>query len=84
MSALNVLCGRVQGLRPAGAASIEVRLDCGGVPILASVTRRSCEALGLLPGLQVYAIVKTVALDRQSLGRGALAYGRGRDDPADA
>jgi molybdate transport system ATP-binding protein len=84
MSALNVLCGAVRAVRSAGSASVEVRLDCGGVPILASVTRRSCEALGLAPGLRVYAIVKTVALDRQSLGRGGLAYGRGRDDPADA
>jgi molybdate transport system ATP-binding protein len=84
ISALNVLSGSVQAVRPAGAATVEAWLDCGGVPILASVTKRSCEALGLAPGLRVYAIVKTVALDRHSLGRGGLAYGRGRDDPADA
>ncbi len=84
ISALNVLRGAVQELRPIGPATVEVRLDCGGVTILASVTLRSCEALGLVPGLRAYAIVKTVALDRLSLGRGALACGPGRDDPADA
>jgi molybdate transport system ATP-binding protein len=84
MSALNVLQGTVEDLRPAGAATVEVRLDCGGVQVLAAITRRSREALGLATGMRVYAIIKTVALDRQSLGRGRLAYGRGRDDPADA
>lgn len=88
ISALNVLEGIVRTMHPAGhpagGASVDVEVDCGGVPILAAVTRRSCEALGLCPGLTVYAIVKTVALDRQSLGRGSLAHGRGRGNPADA
>ncbi|MGZ9034012.1 MAG: molybdenum ABC transporter ATP-binding protein, partial [Rhodospirillales bacterium] len=83
-SALNVLPGTVLEIRSAGPASTELRLDCGGTPVLAAITRRSCEALGLTVGMSVYAIVKTVALDRQSLGRGPLTHGNGRGDPADA
>ncbi len=84
MSALNVLPGVIREIRAAGPASAELRLDCGGIAILAAVTRRSCEALGLSVGMSVYAIAKTVALDRQSLGRGPLTHGPGPGDPADA
>jgi TOBE domain len=33
------------------------------------VTQRSGQALGLEPGRQVFALIKTVAIDRRSLGR---------------
>jgi len=39
-----------------------VRLDCGGVPLLARLTHRSAAALGLAPGLAVWAQIKAVAL----------------------
>lgn len=78
ISALNVFEGTLEGVRAAGPGSVDLRLDCGGAPILAAITRRSCEALGLRPGVRVYAIVKTVALDRQSLGRGGLGHASGR------
>jgi len=35
------------------------------------VTRRSGAALGLEAGRQVFALIKTVAIDRRSLGRQA-------------
>jgi len=84
MSALNVLRGTIRQVRASGPASMELRLDCGGVSILAAITRRSCQALALSVGMSVYAIAKTVALDRQSLGRGRLKHGPGAGDPADA
>ena len=46
----------------------------GEEPLLARVTRRSAEALALAPGRPVFAVIKTVAIDRRSLGR---------HDPAD-
>jgi molybdate transport system ATP-binding protein len=39
-----------------------VRVRVGGVPLLARLSRRSAAALGLAPGLAVWAQVKTVAL----------------------
>jgi molybdate transport system ATP-binding protein len=39
-----------------------VRLDAGGAPLLARLTRRSAAALGLAPGLAVWAQIKAVAL----------------------
>ena len=71
-SALNIMHGTVAELKPSedGGPQVEVRLDCHGDTLLARVTRLSAERLGLQPGKPVYAMVKTVALDGGSLGRG--------------
>jgi molybdate transport system ATP-binding protein len=69
ISALNVLAGRVEALVPIEEGALEVELRLGGERLLARVTRRSGEALGLVPGRQVFAVIKTVAIDRRSLGR---------------
>ena len=38
------------------------------------MTRRSGAALGLVPGCEVFAVIKTIAIDRSSLGpRGEAA-----------
>ncbi|MGH7059306.1 MAG: molybdenum ABC transporter ATP-binding protein [Stellaceae bacterium] len=74
ISALNVLAGRVETLVPSERAAVEVELRVGDEPLLARVTRRSAEALALAPGRPVFAVIKTVAIDRRSLGR---------HDPAD-
>jgi molybdate transport system ATP-binding protein len=39
-----------------------VRLDMGGSPLLARITRRSALLLGIRPGLPVVAQIKSVAL----------------------
>ena len=52
---------------------VDLRLDAGGAALWARVTRRSQEDLGLAPGTAVYALIKTVAIDRYSLGRSAGA-----------
>ena len=69
ISALNVLAGRVEALVPIEEGALEVEVRLGGERLLARVTRRSGEALGLVPGRQVFAVIKTVAIDRRSLGR---------------
>lgn len=70
LSALNVLEGRVEALAPIGEEAVEVQLRSGPDRLLARVTRRSSEALALAPGRPVFAVVKTIAIDRRSLGRG--------------
>jgi molybdate transport system ATP-binding protein len=68
ISALNVLAGTVEALVPTGEEALEVQLRLGTERLLARITRRSGEALGLMPGRPVFALVKTVAIDRRSLG----------------
>ncbi len=46
---------------------LDVRLDIG-VPLWARITRRSAHDLGIAPGRRVHALVKSVAIDRQSVG----------------
>jgi molybdopterin-binding protein len=45
------------------------QLRLGGERLLARVTKRSGEALGLAAGREVFAVIKTVAIDRRSLSR---------------
>jgi len=67
-SFLNVLSCTVAGFVPGEGASVDVRLDAGGAPLIARVTRKSAGALGIAPGKRVYALVKAVAVDRHSVG----------------
>lgn len=59
-SARNHLPGRVTKLAPAGA-QVRVTLDCG-FPLVALVTRRSAQELGLAPGQEVVASFKASAI----------------------
>ena len=67
LSALNVLPGIVSGIGAHDGPIVEIRLDCSGEALIARVTRYSVERLGLAPGAPVFALVKSVALDRRSL-----------------
>jgi molybdate transport system ATP-binding protein len=69
ISALNVLGGQVEAVVPIEEEAFEVQLNLGGERLLARVTRRSGEMLDLRPGRRVFALIKTVAIDRRSLGR---------------
>ncbi len=69
ISALNVLVARVERLVPIEEGALEVQLRLGAERLLARVTRRSGDALGLAAGREVFAVIKTVAIDRRSLSR---------------
>lgn len=59
----NQIAARVVELAPADApAYAMVRLDSGGVPLLARITRRSADRLGLAPGQAVWVQIKSAAL----------------------
>jgi len=68
ISMLNVLAGTVAAIGEASGASVDVQVDVGGTALIARVTRKSATALGLAPGVPVYALVKSVAIDRHSVG----------------
>lgn len=62
-SITNVLAATVCELAEADTpAHVLVRLDAGGTPLLARITRRSSDHLGLAPGRPVWAQIKAVAL----------------------
>ena len=61
-SILNIFPATVDGLASDGEAQVVVRLLAGGVPLLARVTRKSADLLGLKPGKQLYAQAKSVAV----------------------
>jgi molybdate transport system ATP-binding protein len=69
ISALNVLAAEVERVVPIEEGALEVQLRLGAERLLARVTRRSGEALGLAVGRKVFAVIKTVAIDRRSLSR---------------
>lgn len=66
LSALNVLPAVVLAVVDVGSTSVALRLGCGEAEIVARLTRRSAAALALTPGRAVWAVVKTVAIDRGS------------------
>ena len=60
VSALNMLPGVVAEIAEGTAASVDLRLDCSGAPLLAQITRRSLVTLGLTVGQPVTAVIKSV------------------------
>ena len=81
LSALNILPGVVADIGNADGAIVEVKLDCNGDALIARLTRYSVERLGIRPGEQVHALVKSVALDRRSLS-GPIQVGASADAEA--
>ena len=63
LSALNIIEGIITGLEPSGHDQVDVALDCAGTRLTARITSVSAEMLGLVPGMTVHAVIKTVALD---------------------
>jgi molybdate transport system ATP-binding protein len=68
ISALNSLSGQIVGLSSGAGPNVDLVLDCGGDRLLASITAKSADALGLQPGRAVYAIIKSVSFDRLGVG----------------
>jgi len=67
LSALNVLPGTVAEIGAAEGPIAEIRLDCAGEPLVARLTRRSIDTLGLAPGRRVYGVIKSIAFDHHAL-----------------
>ena len=57
LSARNLLSGTVASVEPR-APGFDVSLDCGGVRIVAHVTRSAVDALTLRPGVSAWAVLK--------------------------
>jgi molybdate transport system ATP-binding protein len=64
ISALNVLPATISAIETGDGPQALVRLLSAGDELVAQVTRRSVETMGLVPGRQVFAVVKAVTFDR--------------------
>ena len=67
ISAINVLAAVVTGVRLEAGPFAEVQVRIGTVPLVARITRQSAARLGIAPGQRLFAVVKSVAIDRRSL-----------------
>ncbi len=69
ISVRNVLPGRVlEIVEDAGTAFAEVLVDIGAGRVRARITRDASADLGLTVGKEVFALVKSISLDRPALG----------------
>jgi molybdate transport system ATP-binding protein len=71
LSALNVLPGTVAQIAQGDGPIVQLRLDCAGEALIARLTRRSVEAMGLSPGLPVHAVIKSIAFDHHAFAGAA-------------
>jgi molybdate transport system ATP-binding protein len=46
---------------------VDVLVAIGDATLRSLITRESCERLALAPGVRVFALIRTVALDRRSV-----------------
>jgi molybdate transport system ATP-binding protein len=70
LSAMNVLSGRILDLRGGTGPGVIVRVTLdGGEILLARITRRSVERMDLVAGAPVFAVVKSVSVGRENIGK---------------
>ncbi|HMQ93193.1 MAG TPA: molybdenum ABC transporter ATP-binding protein [Amaricoccus sp.] len=70
LSALNILPGIVREVRPSDGPGAIVALNTAAGRVLAHITRRSADALGLAEGVEMHAVVKTVSVAPSNIGAG--------------
>lgn len=70
ISALNILAVTIFDIRLGDGPGALVRLRLGEAYLLARLTRRSVQALGLQPGMPVFAVLKAVSVAQESIGTG--------------
>jgi molybdate transport system ATP-binding protein len=68
ISILNVLPGRVIAIGHREGAVVDVEVAVGTVNVTARVTRHSVRQLRIVPGQEVFALVKAVSFDQRSVG----------------
>ena len=71
LSALNILPGTVSMIHAGDGPGVLVQLQTGDAQILARITRRSAQALELSESKPFYAIIKSVSVAQDNVGRGA-------------
>jgi molybdate transport system ATP-binding protein len=83
LSALNVLAGTIAEIGGGDGPIVQMRLDCAGEALVARLTRRSVQTLGLIPGLKVHAVIKSIAFDHHTFAGIAPGSASADADTAD-
>lgn len=73
VSALNILPGHVEAVRPGDGPGAIVSVQTSAGRVLSRVTQRSVAALGLEPGVACHALVKTVAIASRDISGAVTA-----------
>src|SRR5712672_183632 len=68
ISIQNVLAGRITAVGDERSGVVDVSIGVGATTLRSRITARAVRQLGLTPGLDVYALVKAVSLDRRGAG----------------
>jgi len=71
LSAQNIIGGKVGAIFPGAGPGVIVHVRIGPDEILARITRRALEQLGLRAGDEVYAVVKSLSVARDHVARAA-------------
>lgn len=67
LSALNILPATIRDMRRGDGPGVLLQLDLNPGIVLARITRRSADLLGLSEGVAVYAVIKAVSVSKESL-----------------
>ena len=70
LSAMNVLPATITSIQDGSGPGAAIQLDAGGERLLARVTSRSVQRMGLKPNMTCYAIVKAMAVAPEAIGQG--------------
>jgi molybdate transport system ATP-binding protein len=65
ISANNILPAAVTAVRNNGSSHTDVQLLCGNTKLLARITQASVSRLGIAPGQNLFAVIKSVIVDPQ-------------------
>jgi len=68
LSILNLLPARVTAIDAEAGPIVDLQLMVGSVTLVARITRRSFQQLGIHTGQELYALVKAVSFDQRSVG----------------
>ncbi len=68
ISILNILSGCVTSVDDEAGPIVDVQLAIGSATLIARITRRSVQQLGIHAGQHLYALVKAVSFDQRSVG----------------
>lgn len=79
LSALNILPVTVHALTPGDGPGVLVECRTGQEAILARITRRSAQAMGLAPGTECFAVLKSMSVARDQVGFAAQGDNRSFD-----
>ncbi|MEM9796661.1 MAG: molybdenum ABC transporter ATP-binding protein [Pseudomonadota bacterium] len=72
LSALNVLPARIEGMQTGRGPGVMIRLSAREGALLARVTQRSVETMGLRVGMSCWAVLKTSGVAPQDVGQGSI------------